>query len=481
MDQVATDHVAPSAASGTPPASDRRFFGHPIGLGYILGMEAGWAFAYFGLQVMLTLYMTQTLLKPGHVEHVLGFGGYRRFLQSLFGPLTLPEIASQTFGLVTGLIYALPILGGFLADRWIGQRVAMVIGLAVLVLAHTLLIFEATFLISIALMVIGTGFLKTNMLAQIGRLYAPGDDRRSRAFGLWLIALNTGSMITPLISGTLGEKVGWAYGFTAMTVGMTLGAASYLVGLRSMPKDRVVARRERGATRTSLTPAHGRVVAALVFLVVLDAIWTGVYNQAFNVFPVWAEDHVERHVLGFLIPVTWFNILDGLMTIVGTALAVRLWSARRTSASNTTDIRRIAVGFALATAAYLVLTAAAGIFGPARAPLILEVVFFVGVDLAIPWIDTMIVNLISRDAPAALTSTLLGVYYVGASAGNYFTGWLGGFSDRMSISSFWLMHAAIAGACLAVLMLSAPWLGALLRGPQPVAETNLAAPSPSST
>jgi POT family proton-dependent oligopeptide transporter len=453
------------AASAKAVSQDPTFFGHPIGLAYLLGAEAGWAFAYFGLQIMLTLYMTQTLLKPGHVEHVIGFGAYRRLLVRLYGPLSPTGIASETFGIATGLIYALPILGGFLADRWLGQRRAMVVGVLILVVAHVLLIGEPAFLISLALMIIGTGFVKTNLLGQIGRLYAPGDDRRSRAFGLWLIALNTGSMTTPLISGTLGESLGWRYGFAAMAVGMFLGAVSYIAGWRQMPKDMVQGRRtkERARRASVLKPGDGRIIGVIVVLVVLDAIWTGIYNQAFNVFPVWAEDHVERHIFGLLIPVTWFSTLDGLMTITGTVVAVRLWSWRTKPGSNANDIRRVSVGFALATAAFLVLTAGSLIGGVGKAPLILEVLFFILVDFAIPWIDTIIVTMISRDSPVAVTSTMLGIYYLGAAAGNYLTGALGGLSDHISIQTFWLMHAGIAAGVLIFLLLAGGALNRLLQ------------------
>ena len=126
---------------------------------------------------------------------------------------------------------------------------------------------------------------------------------------------------------------------------------------------------------------------------------------------------MERHILGFLTPVTWFNTLDGVMTIVGTALAVRFWAWRTKPGTNANDIRRIMVGFALATIGFLVLTGGAVIGGAGKAPLIFEVLFFICVDFAIPWIDTIIVTMISRDSPVALTSTLLGVYYIGVAGG----------------------------------------------------------------
>jgi POT family proton-dependent oligopeptide transporter len=123
------------------------------------------------------------------------------------------------------------------------------------------------------------------------------------------------------------------------------------------------------------------------------------------------------------------------------------------------------VGFGLAIAGFLVLTAGSVMGGAGKAPLIPEVLFFVCVDFAIPWIDTVVLTMVSRDSPPGLTSTMLGFYYVSAAAGNFFTGWLGGFSDRMSMPSFWLTHAAIAGGCLVFLVLAGGWLGRFLRRP----------------
>ena len=446
---------ADAGVSAGEAAADRAFFGHPKGLPYLLGAEIGWAFAYFGLQNVLTLYMTQTLLKPGHAEHVLGLAAYRSMLQGLYGPLSSIGVASQTFGMATGLIYALPILGGLLADRWIGQRKAVTAGVLVLAVAFVLLIYEQTFLIALALMMMGAGLTKTSLISQLGGLYAPGDDRRSRAFGLYLIALNVGSMVTPLVSGTLGERLGWRYGFMTMAVGMALGALCYVAGTRHMPPDRRSVRPANGeAAGRVLRPGDGRVIAILALLMLADGIFGGVYNQAFDIFPVWAEAHVERHISGFLAPVTWFNTLDGIMTIVGTALAVRVWAWQTGRSGKAKDVQRIAIGFAMTTVAFLLLAFSSGLGGGGKAPLAPEVGFFILVDFAIPWIDTVVLTLVSRDAPASINTSMIGVYYLFVAAGNFLTGWLGGLSDRLSMPGFWLMHAAIAGALLLLLVLA---------------------------
>jgi POT family proton-dependent oligopeptide transporter len=146
----------------------------------------------------------------------------------------------------------------------------------------------------------------------------------------------------------------------------------------------------------------------------------------------------------------------------------------RAKGGDTADIRRISIGFVMATAAYLALAAATAMAGRGRAPLAPEVLFFLLVDFAIPWIDTVILTMISRDAPASLVSTLLGVYYLGAAGGNFLTGWLGAFADRMTMPAFWLMHAAIGGAVLLFLILTGFKLTQLLKPSEPAAVSGLA-------
>ena len=209
-----------------------------------------------------------------------------------------------------------------------------------------------------------------------------------------------------------------------------------------------------GAAAPGRRRGDGLVIGALLLLMVLDGTFSGIYNQAFNVFPVWAEAHVERRVLGFLAPVTWFTTLDGVLTIVGTVVAVRVWGwqARRNPHPN--DITRVAIGFVLLTGAFLILALGAVLGGAGKSPLWPEVGFFLFADFSIPWIDTVILAVVSKDAPPAITSTMLGVYYLAIAAGNFSTGWLGGASDRMSMPAFWLMHAAIAGAVLVFLIVA---------------------------
>jgi len=444
-------------------SDDTAFFGHPRGLGFIVTAEVGWSFAYYGMVSILTLYMTQRLFTPGHMEHIWGFAAYSRVLQTLFGAMTPLALASQTFGLVTGLIYATPILGGLLGDRWIGQGRAVMIGLGVLVAGHLALIAEQSFLIAIALLIVGGGLVKSNLLGQIGRLYGPDDPRRARAFGIFLIGVNIGGFITPLVVGTLGEKVGWSQGFMAAAGGMLLAFVAYLAGRRHMPTDEVSAPKVPalgggcGLNRRELA-----VILALLAVLVTEVLNIGSYNQAFNLFPVWASQHVNRTLFGFQMPVTWFSALDGVLTIVATLLAVGFWGWQSSRGREPRETTRIAIGCAMTTAGFLVLAVASALSGAGKVPLVAPIAFFVLVDGALPWVDTVMMALISRAAPARLTTTLLGVYYLSFAVGNFLVGWLGRTYETLAPAHFWGLHAAIAGSAVVFLMVMGSRLNRVL-------------------
>ena len=443
---------APSA----PPGAGARgeIFGHPTGLAFIVAVEAFWSFAYYGMVTLLTLYMTRQLFTPGHMEHVLGFGQYRATLEGVFGPMTPLAIASQTFGLATGMIYALPILGGLVADRWLGQRRTVVLGLIVQTAGHLLLVTEAGFLFALVLLILGAGLVKSNLLGQLGRLYGTGDARRTRGFGLFLIAVNIGGFITPLVCGTLGEKVGWRYGLMAAAVSMLLALVAYIAGLRHFPPDsvRAPATSRDPVSKPRLQTGETKIVVAILFVLVGGMLNTGTYNQAFNIFPVWAQAHIDLNLMGFQMPVTWFSALDGVLTILGTALAIRLWAWQAHQGREPSEVTRIATGCAMTATAFLILAGASAAAGAGKAPILAGAAFFLFADFAIPWVDTITMALISRAAPPKLNSTMLGVYFLFFAGGNFLVGWLGHFYEILTPAAFWLLHASIGGGAALYLL-----------------------------
>ena len=164
-------------------AGDATFMGHPKGLFYLAFTEAWERFSYYGMTALLALYMVNQLLLPGHVEQIAGFAGFRAAVESLVGPLSTQALASQIFGLYSGFVYFTPLLGGMIADRWIGQRNGVVIGALSMSAGHIAMTFDKSFLVALLLLVIGSGFLKGNISAQVGALYPREDEaRRTRGF-----------------------------------------------------------------------------------------------------------------------------------------------------------------------------------------------------------------------------------------------------------------------------------------------------------
>src|SRR5512145_2616092 len=189
---------------------DGTILGHPKGLFCLAFTEAWERFSYYGMTALLVLYMVNQLLLPGHVEHVAGFAGFRATLESVLGPLSTQALASSIFGLYSGFVYFTPLLGGLIADRWIGQRTAVVIGALAMSGGHIAMAFDQSFLLALLLLVIGSGFLKGNISAQVGALYPRDDEaRRTRGFAIFSMAINFGAVAGPLLCGWLAQAFGW--------------------------------------------------------------------------------------------------------------------------------------------------------------------------------------------------------------------------------------------------------------------------------
>src|SRR5579863_6654397 len=219
-----------------------QLFGHPKGLTFLFATEMWERFSYYGMRALLVLYMTKYLLLPGHAEHVAGLGTVRRGLEALFGPLALQPLSSQIYGFYTALVYFTPIFGGLLADRVLGQRRTVVLGAVLMAIGHFMMAVEQLFLFALFLLIIGSGCFKPNISTQVGGLYAPGDHRRDRAYSIFYVGINIGAFLAPLVCGTLGEEVGWHYGFAAAGVGMLIGLSIYLYALKFLPPDQLHAR-----------------------------------------------------------------------------------------------------------------------------------------------------------------------------------------------------------------------------------------------
>src|SRR5690348_3811041 len=320
---------SPAATSVTAQErDDRAFMGHPKGLGYLAFTEAWERFSYYGMQALLVLYMVKELLLPGQVRHVWFFEPLRR----LYGLQGQP-LASAIFGTYTALVYLTPILGGFLADRVLGKRRTVLAGAATMALGHFLMAFEQTFLFALLCLVAGCGMFKGNLASQVGALYQPEDLRRADAFQIYYLAVNAGVIATPLVVGTLGETVGWHWGFAVAGVGMLIGLSIYVAGQPYLPQEAPVRHSASGAARRpALSRAEWLTTGVLILLIPVLAVAIVPNNQIFNAYLVWANEHFDLDFFGKKLPTTWLITLDSITSVTflaAVALFYRWYGKRR--------------------------------------------------------------------------------------------------------------------------------------------------------
>ena len=419
----------------------RTFFGQPMALAYLSFTEAWERFSYYGMTSILVLYMSQALLMPGHVEGIVGFAGFRATLESVFGPMTTLALASQIMGLYAGLVYFTPVLGGWVADRWIGRRVAVVLGAILMSAGHVAMAFDASFLLALLLLISGSGLLKGNISTQVGELYAETDgEGRTRAFAIFSVGINVGAVLGPLLVGLLAQLYGWHAGFGLAGALMLIGLATYIAGFRYLPRDRP--RREPAQVKTPLDHRQWRTIGALAVVSAITIFQSIGYYQNTNLALVWINRNVDLNLLGFHVPVAWFNSIDPLASILGVPLLLALWRYQATRGSEPDDLGKIGTGAWLTAGANLVLVAAclAGTRISPLAPLLYDIIL--GIGFLYYW--PTLLALVSRAAPARVKATLMGAVFLTLFASNTIIGRLGGLYEYMSPAAFWAMHAAIA-------------------------------------
>ncbi|WP_332769512.1 peptide MFS transporter [Phenylobacterium sp.] len=453
--------------SGLTPGAhrERSFLGHPPGLAYIVFTEAWERFSFYGMQALLVLYMTGHLLHAGTVEGVAGFAAFRGVVEGVTGPLSVQALASQIFGLYVGLIYFTPVLGGLVGDRVTGRRAAVIIGAVLMAGGHFLMAFEASFLAALLLLILGSGFLKGNLAAQVGSLYAKTDQRRDAGFQLYCMAINVGAFVAPLVCGTLGELYGWHYGFAAAGVGMLVGIVVYLAGARHLPPE---APRATAEARPGLQAGDGRLIASLLALLGLTSLFWVAQTQVWNTYPMWLRDRVDRGVFDATIPVTWFQSLDSLAVLLLAPGVIWMWrrqSSRQVEPGEMTKIVLGCMAFAVACAGL----ALGEVTAAGKVALIWPVLFHFICAIAYLYAAPVALALVSRAAPPAVNAMMVGTYYLALFVGGLVSGWLGRFYEQMPAAGFWLMHGAIVGVGGLLILLLRPVFIRLLRLDAPTA------------
>jgi POT family proton-dependent oligopeptide transporter len=419
--------------------------GHPRALAFLFTTEMWERFSYYGMRSLLVLYMVNHLLAPERSDTVIGLAALKRIHEVLSGPLDVQPFSSLIYGDYTMLVYLTPIFGGFLADQLLGHRRMVVIGASLMAIGHFMMAFESLFLFALLFLILGNGAFKPNMSAQVGDLYAPGDPRRDRAYSIFYVGINLGAFLAPLVCGTLGERVGWHFGFAAAGVGMLIGLAIYLYASPHLPPDRIAL---RGDT-LPLTRDDSRTLVALAVLFVPTTLFWATYEQQGNTLTLWADAFTDRTIGLFgwsaEIPTTSFQAFNPFMIFAFTPLVVALWAWQAKRGTEPSTLSKMALGCFGVTLANLIMAAAAWHAGGAKASWLWLLGYFVVITVGELYLSPIGLSLVSKVAPAKILSMMMGAWLMTSFGGNFLAGWLGSFWSAMDKAQFFVMIAAIAG------------------------------------
>ncbi|HKC01684.1 MAG TPA: peptide MFS transporter [Sphingomicrobium sp.] len=419
---------------------DRAFLGHPKGLGYLGFTEACERFSYYSMQTLLVLYMVNYLLLPGRMEHVVGLQWLQ---QNVYHGISGQPLASAIFGTYTALVYLTPIFGGIIADRWLGRNRTLIVGGVLMAIGHFLMAIQPAFLLALLALLLGVGAFKGNIATQVGSLYGPNDLRRAMAFQIFYIFINVSVIVAPLISGTLGQKVGWHYGFGCAGVVMVIGLFIYLSGRRWLPAEVAPRQVADSARREKLGRDDWLSVLYLMILIPVLAVSLLTNQQIFNAYLTWGDQQFDLALLNNTS--SWLITVDAAVSftmLVAVAAFWKWWSLTRREPD---EITKMIIGSVFTIAGGLCLFMAA-LTQPAGGkislfwPMLFELCNSIGFAHVLP----ISLALFSKIAPKQITATAIGLYYLSFFIANAVVGYVGGLYSSLPTTTFWLIHVASA-------------------------------------
>ncbi len=480
-----------ASAETAPSKYDKSFFGHPGGLSTLFFTEMWERFSYYGMRALLVLYMVATVKDGG-----LGF-----------------ETADATaiYGLYTASVYFLPLIGGWLADRFIGAKRSTLIGGVIIALGHfTLAVPSITFFyLGLVLVALGTGFLKSNISAMVGDLYGADDERRDGGFSIFYMGINLGAFAAPLITGALAAY-NWHWGFAAAGVGMVAGLIQYVIGRKKLEGiGEAPVKSELDAS--AVTPIYliqvGLVVAvsvaillyvysfygmdtalkvALIPILVIGGLivviftgmqdrlttddwkrlgiiillflfaslfWAG-FEQAGSSFNLFAEQLTNRTFGTWEMPTAWFQAINSIFIVIMAPIFGIMWVKMGKKQPN--DVFKFALGLFFLALGFVVMAYASGLTGAGKvSPMWLVVVYFLHTCGEL-FLSPVGLSSMTKLAPGKMVGLMLGVWFLASSLGSFAAGRIAGeFEPNQAtlVGLFWNLAIVIfVGAAIALVL-----------------------------
>ena len=384
------------------------------------------------MTALLALYMVQQLLLPGHAEHVLGLGRPAPSVRVSRADVG-PAFASLIYGWYGGLVYFTPLFGGMIADRWLGTRTTVILGALLMSAGHLAMSFDQSFLIALALLILGSGCLKGNISAQVGQLYPREDEsRRTQGFTIFSAGdqYRRGARAAGLRRGRGGLRL-------ARRLRARGGAddrrADHLFGRPALSSRRPRSRRSGKPKLPPLTADERRRTWLLIAVIALAILPQIAYSMIWNVGIIWIDGHVSLATPFGTVPASWFNSVDSFASIVAVPPLVALWAWQARRRREPVSIAKMGIGSAINGVSALVFVAGCLLPGAdGKVSVIWPLLAFTG------WASASFITgrCCSRWSPKPrrpkVNSTLMGGAFLSLFVGNVLMGWVGSFYDEMT-------------------------------------------------
>ncbi|MEG1666379.1 peptide MFS transporter [Chryseobacterium sp.] len=454
--------------------------GHPKGL-YLLFFTEMWErFSYYGMRAILILYLTKKLIEGG-----LGMD---------------EQNATLLYGYFTGLVYFTPLIGGWLADKFLGKRLAITIGGITMMIGQFVLFGMNTttgLYIGLALLIIGNGFFKPNISTLVGGLYPDGDDRRDSAFSIFYMGINLGALIAPFIIGYFTDNLfattnadgsiayGYRYGFLAAGVGMFLGqivfntfAQKYLGDLGSKPVKNS-STDEKSTEATSINPVTGKPLTkpeegqriTVIFILFLFAVffWAG-FEQAGSSLSLYTDKFINRNVFGFEIPTSWFQSVNPIFIVTLAPLFAIFWSSKLGKKLSTpvkmgVGMIILGIGFWFMLGAVAERNSNGDIADIAnKAGIMWLIMTYLLHTIGELCLSPVGLSVVTKLSPPKLASILMAVWMLSSSIANFIGGFLASIVETLGAGQVFTYISGFVIVCGILLLLLSKYISKMMHG-----------------
>ncbi|WP_125153537.1 peptide MFS transporter [Clostridium rectalis] len=428
---------------------------HPPGL-YMLFLTEMWErFSYYGMRALLILYLTTEFVRGG-----LAFD---------------PATAALIYGWYTGLTYITPLIGGYISDRFLGQRKAIVVGATIMALGQFALFAQQTktfLFIGLFLLVIGNGFFKPNISTLVGKLYSDGDKRKDSAFTIFYMGINVGAFLAPLVCGTLAENIfavkkageimqyGFKYGFLAAGIGMILSQIIFMalsqkylgdIGKHTVVDSNGKLKEDNNKPLTLQEKKRTAVIIIITLFVIV--FWTG-FEQAGSSLTIYTKDFINRDIFGKELAVSWFQSLNPFFIVsLGPIMSI-LWLKLANRPEGDLSIpKKMSLGMILLGVGFLLMVGAvlqrgnAGDDVTVKANMIWLVGTYFFHTLGELCLSPIGLSMVSKIAPPKYASLLMGVWLSSNGIANILAGYLASYVGSLGALSIFGGIACISILC----------------------------------